>query len=886
MLVAIFWAWRALFRAFKPKAQQQPPPELTPFLREDIDPSLAEQRQTFRQPHALQTVVYVLASMVILVAFLFAFLSAGWNLLSLLLAVAELLLLFTHGAPVLINVTRVISISAEGIESRDVFGRRSISWWEVQRILSADDLSRFRAEGIRSRLTVNTSAHSPETRAAIYRALRSHLSLYQRDLQPWPQGAPLIRFAKANGLGVGLFAAVMILTALVGARVLPQGNVLGLRCAYASNYLREKYDLPERRGCVALRVNEGTGAYRAGLREGDMIVEVEGVPITSGPQFTIYWESLDKHTQKFGVVRPGETDELTMKVTLGDHGRLPEYDAEDPYFFYLRARGADDSSQAIRDFTEAIELAPEFDLAYVYRGALYTEANVPDLAFADLSKALELDPTLTEAYRERAWYHIFTGDYESAAADAEKAGALDGCGAGFETYNYDCHLDHLYRSMAFGERGDPDSLRHGVADAKKAAVFYPERPRSYYLAAYYLTSLERIEEAKDYATTYLQNAADFGEPGNLIDWAQRLVSGSGFPDEGEDLVSSEELEPSVLFVEASADDDIDADGEPTISVVAFSDERTSEPPNGARYLTPDRQYLWAYFDFDNAANVRSIYWEWTQNSYVHSAAEMQDWPGTNSGHAWLRLENRFPNENSENKLLIRFDEDIQVETPFHLRSDPYVGPLTFYADAAATEPLLFYGGEPTQVYVTLEYIGALPKTGLAWFAEKDGAQIAGDVIEVADSGRLTVPLALPASVKPGVVDLRIYLDGLLVRSAALAVAPSEIVASPPFDAFQIGLEPDREGNMAKATKEISRNLSEFRYFIGSFHMPEGSSVTIRWLRNGTPLGFAPETIPSSDNGNALNSAVQGKDGYLEAGEYRVVVSLDTQPVYADVVVVR
>ncbi len=863
----------------------EPSPTLSSLLAESVDVALADQTQTFRRPHFLQTAVYVAASAVVLVAFLFAFVSDGWNLISLLLAVAELVLLFVHGTPVLVNVTRILTISPEGIESRDIFARRSIPWWEVQRILSAEDLSRFRAEGIRSRLTVNTSAHPPDTRAAIYRVLRSHLSRYQRELQPWPQGAPLIRFAKANGIGIGLFATAMILTALVGPSVLPQGNVLGLRCAYASDYLREKYRLPELHGCVVLRVNEGTGAYRAGLREGDMIVRVEGVPITSGPQFTIYWESLEKHTQEFSVVRPHDTNEVKFKVTLGGSGRLPEFRPDDPYFYYLRARGADDSSQAIRDFTKAIELAPDFDLAYVYRGALYTEANVPDLATADFNKAIELDPRLSEAYRERAWLHIRFAEHEAAQGDAERAIELDGCAGGFETYNYDCHLNHLYRSMALGERGDPDNLRSAVDDAKKAAAFYPGRPRSYYLAAYYLASLEQIEEAKNYAARYLESAAQFGEPGNLIDWAQRLVSGSGFPDQGGDVVSSEKLEPSALFVETSADNDIDPNGEPTITLIAFSDKRTAEAPDSARYLTPDRQYLWAYFEFDNAAKVRSIYWEWTQNSSIHSAADMQNWPGTNKGHAWLRLENRLPNENSENKLLLRFDEDVPVETPFHLRKDPYVGPLTFYDDATATRPILFYSGEPAQLYMTLEYIGALPKTGLAWFAEKDGAQIASDVIEVSDSGKLIVPLALPAGLRPGLVDLRIYLDGALVRNAALAVAPSEIVASPPFDGFQIGLERDNAGSITKVTKEISRNTPAFRYFVGRFHMPEGSSVTIRWLRNGTPLSFIAETIRSGDNGTSLNGAVQGTDGQLEPGEYQVVVTLDTQPVYADVVIV-
>src|SRR5262249_29321957 len=148
----------------------------------------------------------------------------------------------------------------------------------------------------------------------------------------------------------------------------------------------------------------------------------------------------------------------------------------------------------------------------------------------------------------------------------------------------------------------------------------------------------------------------------------------------------------------------------------------------------------------------------------------------------------------EGKLLLRFDENSPIETIFHLRKDPYVGPLTFYSDAAGTQPLRFYGGEPAQLYATLDYIGALPKTGLAWFAEKDGARVAGDVIEVSDSGRLTVPLTLPSGLNPGLLDVRIYLDGLLVRSAALAVAPSEIAASPPFDSFQIGLAPDGAGN--------------------------------------------------------------------------------------------
>ncbi len=872
------------FRKLGPRPVE-PPPTLASLLAESVDPALVEHEHTFRRPHVIQTVAYLAVSAVILILFLIAFRSAGWNLVSLLLAVAEVLLLLTHGTPVLISVTRRLTISAESIENRDLFRRRSVSWWEVQQVLAADDLSRFKVEGVRNSLTVDTSAYPAATLTAIYRVLRAHLASHQLDLQPWPQGVPMVRFAKANALSFGLFAAIMVLTVLVGARFLPQGNVLGMRCSYASGYLREKYDLPDRHGCVVLRVNEGTGAYDAGLREGDLVVALEGVPVTSGPQFTIYWESLDKRTQGFTVVRPGEVDEVTLKVTLGGHGRLPAYDPEDPYFFYLRARGADDSSQAIRDFTRAIELAPDFDLAYAYRGALYTEANVPDLAIADLDKALELDPELAEGYRERAWYNIFTGQYDAASADAGKAIELDACNGSFETYNYDCHSNHLYMSLAYGERGDPEGLRRGVEEAEAAARFYPERPRPYYLAAYYLASLEEFGPAQDHAVTYLKNAEEFGEPGNLIDWAQRLVSGNVVPDEGGDPAVGGQLEPSALFVDCCLGVDDEPGGEPAFTHVTFAAEREVDAPQGVRYLTPDRGHLWAYFEFDNAANAQNIYWEWTQNSERQTVG-FEAWPGMNKGRAWIRLENRYPDEASENTLLLRFDDGEPVTMNFYLRSDPYVGAVAFSADAEGAQPLLFYSGQPGQLFARFEYIGEPLEYGLAYSVEKDGAQITDGTVEVPGSATLTVPIDLPPTVTPGVIDVRLYLDSKLLRSGALALTTPEIAASPPFERFLIGLEPDGNGGLLRITSDLSRNTPEFYYFVGPFHMPEASTLSIRWLINGVPLGGAPETVPGSESGSTMMNFVPGNNGYLEPGEYRVVVTLDTQPVYADVVVVR
>jgi hypothetical protein len=440
-------------------------------------------------------------------------------------------------------------------------------------------------------------------------------------------------------------------------------------------------------------------------------------------------------------------------------------------------------------------------------------------------------------------------------------------------------------SLAYGERGDPESLLRGVEEAEKAAAFYPERPRSYYLAAYYLASLEDFGRAQEYATIYLRNAEELGEPGNLVDWAQRLLSGNVVPDEGADPASAGKLEPSALFVDCCFAGDIDPEGDPVVAIVLFADERESDAPQGVRYLTPDRNHLWAYFEFDNAANAQSIYWEWQQNSLSRSTG-FEPWPGANKGRAWIRLEKFLPDETTENTLLLRFDDEEPVTTNVYLRTDPYIGAVSFSVDQAGRQPLLIYSGDPGQLFAHFDYVGEPLEHGLEFYVEKDGAQIAAGTIDVRGSGPLAVPIALPPTVTPGVIDVRLFLDGKLVRNGALALTTPAIAASPPFDRFVIGLEPDGNGNLSKPTRDLSRNTPEFYYFIGPFHMPPASTLSIRWLINGVPLGGGPQIVSAGDNGATMLNFVPGNDGFLEPGEYEVVISLDTQPVYADVVVVR
>jgi hypothetical protein len=234
------------------------------------------------------------------------------------------------------------------------------------------------------------------------------------------------------------------------------GFTLGLRCSYASGFLREKYSLPPGKGCVVLRVSSPGAAERAGFQIGDKITELDGRPITSGRQFTFLFEEMPGARDHEFVVQRGD-QELRLDVELADRAELPE---DDPYFFYLRAKDdteTENYEQIITDYTRAIELEPEFDLAYLYRGITFLEGDQEDLARADLETALELDPQLTEAYRALARLAEQEGDLQAALEYIEESIRLNGCGQLLEEWDIDCaediavRIDFLFHRLQEGD---------------------------------------------------------------------------------------------------------------------------------------------------------------------------------------------------------------------------------------------------------------------------------------------------------------------------------------------------------------------------------------------------------------------------------------------------
>lgn len=80
---------------------------------------------------------------------------------------------------------------------------------------------------------------------------------------------------------------------------------------------------------------------------------------------------------------------------------------------------------AISDFNKAIELDSKSATAYNNRGLAYSDSGNKDMALRDYQRALELDPKFTTAYSNRAMLYVEEEEYEKALVDLNKALQLD-----------------------------------------------------------------------------------------------------------------------------------------------------------------------------------------------------------------------------------------------------------------------------------------------------------------------------------------------------------------------------------------------------------------------------------------------------------------------------
>jgi len=81
--------------------------------------------------------------------------------------------------------------------------------------------------------------------------------------------------------------------------------------------------------------------------------------------------------------------------------------------------------QSIADFSRAVDADPEFEMAYLSRGAALTRVGKAGEAIADFDKVVEMNPTNRRAYNLRGVARTAIGEYEQAVKDFTRAIDLD-----------------------------------------------------------------------------------------------------------------------------------------------------------------------------------------------------------------------------------------------------------------------------------------------------------------------------------------------------------------------------------------------------------------------------------------------------------------------------
>jgi tetratricopeptide (TPR) repeat protein len=89
---------------------------------------------------------------------------------------------------------------------------------------------------------------------------------------------------------------------------------------------------------------------------------------------------------------------------------------------------AGNPTEAIEDYTRAIDLEPLFAYAYYTRGLAYKKSELYELALEDYNSTIKIQSGFAMAYNNRGYlYHVHLGDKEMGCMDWQKACELGLC---------------------------------------------------------------------------------------------------------------------------------------------------------------------------------------------------------------------------------------------------------------------------------------------------------------------------------------------------------------------------------------------------------------------------------------------------------------------------
>ncbi|MEL6863330.1 MAG: tetratricopeptide repeat protein [Bacteroidota bacterium] len=133
------------------------------------------------------------------------------------------------------------------------------------------------------------------------------------------------------------------------------------------------------------------------------------------------------------------------------------------------------AQQAVFNYNKAIEIEPEEAEFHVNRGAAYGMLNQYDKALADLDEAERIDPEFKNTYLNRSLVHTFIQEYEKALEDHNKYLALN-------PYNAEIWYERGIIKRRLGN--DPEALKdltEAIRLNDSNGIFFLERAKIYKL---------------------------------------------------------------------------------------------------------------------------------------------------------------------------------------------------------------------------------------------------------------------------------------------------------------------------------------------------------------------------------------------------------------------
>jgi tetratricopeptide (TPR) repeat protein len=138
--------------------------------------------------------------------------------------------------------------------------------------------------------------------------------------------------------------------------------------------------------------------------------------------------------------------------------------------------------QMFSDYSKAIELDPKHTMAYYYRGFAHKKKGQLDQAISDCSKAIELNPSFVEAHNVRGTAYLDKRQYDQATSDFSKAIELN------PTYVE----AYVNRGFAYWNKGQYDQA---ISDYSKAIELNPRFVGAYEMRGFAYWSRRQYDQA-------------------------------------------------------------------------------------------------------------------------------------------------------------------------------------------------------------------------------------------------------------------------------------------------------------------------------------------------------------------------------------------------------